>query len=38
VALLLSEEMGIGRRLLRNPYLARQALAAAFGAKGKSAA
>ena len=33
VALILSEEAEVGRKLLRNPDLAREALAAAFGAK-----
>ena len=38
VALVLSDEASIARRMLRNPDLAREAIAAAFGARGKTAA
>lgn len=38
VALLLGDEAEIARRMLCNPDLAREALAAAFGARGKTAA
>jgi len=38
VALLLSDEAAIGRRMLRNPELARQAIARAFEVRGKTAA
>ena len=38
VGLILSDEAAMARRMLRNPDLAREAIAAAFGARGKSAA
>jgi pyrroloquinoline quinone (PQQ) biosynthesis protein C len=38
VALVLGDEAAMARRMLRNPALAREALAAAFGTRGNTAA